>query len=152
MAVRRVVTGEVDGRSRIISDGPVAGAMFWEDIWWADPSEPLGREPDAGNEDLEGKKGMAKWRLISVPPDAELRRVIAESQGEEAAAAFDGFHKTGTLDFIYVLEGEIGLQLDDGEIVELHPGDCVVQRATNHAWRNSGNTAVRFLGVMTTLP
>jgi uncharacterized cupin superfamily protein len=36
-----------------------------------------------------------------------------------------------------VLEGEIDLLLDDGE-VRLAAGDVVVQRGTNHAWLNRG--------------
>jgi uncharacterized cupin superfamily protein len=61
------------------------------------------------------------------------------------------FHMTNTLDLIYVLDGDITLQMEDGEVL-LHPGDCVVQRGTNHAWRNRSATPVRLLGVMTALP
>ena len=38
-----------------------------------------------------------------------------------------------------------------GEVV-LHPGDCVVQRATNHAWHNYNDTPVRLLAVLLGLP
>jgi hypothetical protein len=31
------------------------------------------------------------------------------------------------------------LELDDGATVDLHPGDCVVQNGTRHAWRNRSN-------------
>ena len=43
--------------------------------------------------------------------------------------------KTKTLDFCFILEGEIVLVLDT-ESVALKAGDVVVQRGTNHAWSN----------------
>lgn len=46
-----------------------------------------------------------------------------------------GMHVTDTIDYVYVVSGQLVLELDDGE-VPLRPGDCVVQRGTTHAWRN----------------
>ena len=43
-------------------------------------------------------------------------------------------HKTRTLDFCCILEGEIRLVLDTQE-VRLKAGEIVVQRGTNRAWR-----------------
>ena len=45
-------------------------------------------------------------------------------------------HRTPSLDFGVVLEGEIELVLDSGETRRLKRGDVAVQRGTNHAWRN----------------
>ena len=45
-------------------------------------------------------------------------------------------HTTDTIDFEYVLSGEIALELDDGAEVVLHPGDTVVQNGTRHRWHN----------------
>lgn len=45
-------------------------------------------------------------------------------------------HRTMSLDFGVVVEGEMELVLDGGEVQHLYPGDTVVQRGTNHAWRN----------------
>jgi quercetin dioxygenase-like cupin family protein len=44
-------------------------------------------------------------------------------------------HRTETLDYVVMISGEIDLVVDD-TMVHLHPGDVVVQRGTNHAWRN----------------
>ena len=52
-------------------------------------------------------------------------------------------HRTRTLDYVIVLEGEIDLLLDDAE-VRLAAGDVVVQRGTNHAWINRGSRACRL--------
>ncbi|KAK1059817.1 hypothetical protein LTR12_006865 [Friedmanniomyces endolithicus] len=45
-------------------------------------------------------------------------------------------HRTVSLDFGVVLEGEVELVLDSGETQHLYRGDVVVQRGTNHAWRS----------------
>ncbi|KAL4735875.1 hypothetical protein BDV11DRAFT_173415 [Aspergillus similis] len=45
-------------------------------------------------------------------------------------------HRTVSLDYGAVLEGEVELILDSGETRVLKRGDIAVQRATNHAWRN----------------
>ncbi|TKA40888.1 hypothetical protein B0A54_07800 [Friedmanniomyces endolithicus] len=45
-------------------------------------------------------------------------------------------HRTISLDFGVVLEGEVELVLDSGERQHLYRGDVVVQRGTNHAWRS----------------
>jgi len=45
-------------------------------------------------------------------------------------------HRTVSLDFGVVLEGEVELVLDSGETRPMKRGDICVQRGTNHAWRN----------------
>lgn len=45
-------------------------------------------------------------------------------------------HRTVSLDYGVVLEGEVEAIMDSGETQLLQRGDIVVQRATNHAWRN----------------
>ena len=49
-----------------------------------------------------------------------------------------GFHRTDTIDMLYVASGQIVLSLDDGAEVTLSAGDTVVQNGTRHAWRNPG--------------
>ncbi|KAF4980025.1 hypothetical protein FZEAL_3887 [Fusarium zealandicum] len=48
-------------------------------------------------------------------------------------------HRTVSLDFGVVLEGEVELILDSGETRILNRGDVCVQRATMHAWRNTSD-------------
>jgi quercetin dioxygenase-like cupin family protein len=50
-----------------------------------------------------------------------------------------GMHTTNTIDFEYVISGEVSLELDDVKEVHLKPGDTVVQNGTRHAWRNRGS-------------
>ncbi|KAH7014598.1 uncharacterized protein B0I36DRAFT_338949 [Microdochium trichocladiopsis] len=49
-------------------------------------------------------------------------------------------HKTLSLDYGVVLEGNIELVLDSGETRPMKRGDICVQRATMHAWRNMSDT------------
>jgi hypothetical protein len=53
-----------------------------------------------------------------------------------------GFHRTDTVDIVFMISGEVVLLADDGEKV-LHAGDTVVQLGARHAWHNrSGEPAV----------
>lgn len=47
-------------------------------------------------------------------------------------------HRTQSLDYGIVLQGEIEMILDSGEKRTLKAGDIAVQRGTKHAWRNPG--------------
>ncbi len=51
-------------------------------------------------------------------------------------------HRTQTLDYAMVLSGEVELLLDSGEKRVCKAGDCVIQRATMHAWKNLSKTEV----------
>ncbi|KAI1170317.1 cupin domain protein [Nemania sp. FL0916] len=58
-------------------------------------------------------------------------------------------HRTISLDFVTVLEGEVELNLDSGEKRTLKAGDTCIQRSTAHQWKNhSKDKWVRFLGVI----
>jgi mannose-6-phosphate isomerase-like protein (cupin superfamily) len=47
-------------------------------------------------------------------------------------------HRTDSIDYAVVIEGEIDMELDDGVIVHLKGGDVLVQRGTIHNWINRG--------------
>lgn len=49
-------------------------------------------------------------------------------------------HRTQSLDYGIVVEGEIESILDSGETQTMGRGDVMVQRATMHAWRNPSKT------------
>jgi mannose-6-phosphate isomerase-like protein (cupin superfamily) len=148
--VRRVVTEEVNGRSGILIDGPGPTTPFWDELWVTDPTDPLGREPGDAEMTLEPPTNGTGWRIYAVPPDTKMRQILDEAPADNGISDSDGYHKTKTVDYVYVLDGDITLELEDGS-VDLHPGDCVVQRATNHAWRNASETPVRLLTVMLAL-
>ncbi|KAF5002426.1 hypothetical protein FGRMN_438 [Fusarium graminum] len=62
----------------------------------------------------------------------------------------DGFwHRTQTVDYIVMLEGELELSLDGGEKRMMKVGDVIIQRAAMHKWRNTSKTAsAKFVAVL----
>jgi hypothetical protein len=48
-----------------------------------------------------------------------------------------GFHASDTVDVAVIISGEMGLELEDGVVTALRPGDIVIQNGTNHAWHPS---------------
>jgi len=142
-AIRRVVTGhDSRGKSVVVSDGPppqhhtmrgpAVGAEFHE-LWAeADPVPELtsvaAREPNERDFTIMPAAGHL-LRILDVYPlrDGGTRTVM---------------HRTRTLDYVVVIEGELVLILDDSEVV-LTPGDVVVQRGTDHAWENRSGAIAR---------
>jgi len=56
-------------------------------------------------------------------------------------------HRTESIDYGIILEGEITLILDNEETV-VRAGDVVVQRGTNHAWANRGKGVCRIAFIL----
>jgi uncharacterized cupin superfamily protein len=56
-------------------------------------------------------------------------------------------HRTESIDYGIVLEGEMTLVLDDSDVL-LNQGDVVVQRGTNHAWANRSGRMSRMLFIL----
>ena len=71
-------------------------------------------------------------RIIgTAPPDNRTRfAVIDFPPGNEPR-----MHRTETIDFAIVLEGEIEMDMD-GSTMMMKAGDIMVQRGTIHAWAN----------------
>jgi len=139
---RRIVTGhDADGKSVILSNGPppqhhgrdFTGADFIE-IWnVADPVPPLTpAEPREPNE----------RPFTMMPASGHLLRIIdmyPASQGGGRTV----MHRTRTLDYVVVIEGEVTLILDESEVT-LRQGEVVVQRGTDHAWENRSDAVARM--------
>jgi mannose-6-phosphate isomerase-like protein (cupin superfamily) len=77
------------------------------------------------------------------PEDNEFHEFVRAALGPWADPDERGMHRTATMDYDIVLEGIIGLELDNGAEVALKPGDVVVQNGTPHRWHNRGTTACR---------
>jgi hypothetical protein len=172
--VRRVVTGhDPQGRAIIQEDGPVPrvqriggehGPLFFE-IWntRATPA-PIDRdsgEPPEQGIQLAPPKGGTRIRVLDIPPDdasfesltpeqikAHFAEVAAGDAPVQPGAARHAFmHRTETIDYGIVLEGEITLIMDVGETV-VRAGDIVVQRGTNHGWANRSGKHCRIAFVL----
>ncbi|MGW0582942.1 cupin domain-containing protein [Streptomyces sp. NPDC002143] len=142
------MTTEVDGRSRVLTDSP-APQTWCEEIWATSVKEPLGSDPGAEPQPLDPPAGSTYFRLVELPPEAVIREAMAAA-GADLDVDGEGFHKTNSIDYVVVLDGPVELVLDE-ETVVVQPGEVVVQRATNHAWRNQGSQSIRLLVVMTSI-
>ena len=56
-------------------------------------------------------------------------------------------HRTKTIDYAIVLDGEIDMLLDDSE-VHVKAGDVLVQQGTNHAWVNNSGKPCRIAFIL----
>jgi uncharacterized cupin superfamily protein len=56
-------------------------------------------------------------------------------------------HRTETLDYVIVLEGEIEMDMDDSTVT-LKAGDVLIQRGTNHTWMNRSQQRARIAVVL----
>ena len=56
-------------------------------------------------------------------------------------------HRTRSIDYAVVIEGEIDMLLPDGE-VHLRAGDVLVQQATDHAWENRSQANCRIAFIL----
>ncbi len=138
---RRVVTGhDDDGKSVFLSDGAPAvartapdGAGFYE--MWSTAAAPVpltATEPDPAAGDV----------LVPPPPNGTKIRI-----NEFPPGVISPVHRTQSVDYGIVVEGEMVLVLDDSETV-LRRGDVVVQRGTSHRWENRGDLAARMVFVL----
>jgi quercetin dioxygenase-like cupin family protein len=146
--VRRIVTGvNQAGRSDLVSDGP-APTSWCTELWATSGEKPQGFDPSEVKSTLMPPPKGTRWRVVDLPPESAMRQTLATSAVEGVDK--EGWHTTNTVDYVFILDGDITLELDDAK-VELHPCDCVVQRATNHRWRNHGTRPARMLAVMINL-
>lgn len=163
-AVRRVVIGhDVNGASTVIDDRPSPNVVVREatggivsTLLWVTDQSPA---DVSGTHDAADRKigvpppthGSA-FRVIAFPPfdpalKADTKTALRDWGMENSALPgipprHPFIHRTKTIDYIVVLEGEIDLLIDNGE-VHLKAGDTVIQRGTNHAWVNRGTDYCR---------
>jgi len=165
-ARRIVVADREQGRSSIIADGPSPDVRF-------DPARPgfasarlwvIDHNPAKMMLEtlhlphtIEPPKNGSVCRVVTHPPEANWEGKVGpkdvaayfESMGSPGASTYSPtaphpyMQKTETLDFCFVLEGEIDLILDTGT-VSLKAMDVVVQRGTSHAWRNRSASPCRM--------
>jgi mannose-6-phosphate isomerase-like protein (cupin superfamily) len=152
VGVRRIVTGtDESGRSYVLSDSAPGSVAGFDELWQSAGGDPLASAASASGPptSLEPAPGGSSWRVFDLPPDEVVAAYLASQNVPEIEAS--GFHRTDTLDYVMILDGEVTLELDRGAVT-LGPGDCVVQRATRHAWRNKTGRPVKMAVVMIRLP
>jgi mannose-6-phosphate isomerase-like protein (cupin superfamily) len=163
--VRRVVTTKsATGRSRVLFDGHAPKNLTVLTELWRSGVAGLAIDEDAslGSDRLDPPKGGSVFRFFEIAP-ASLNAHLSYDEKEAAAASWfedmnaahnrvdtrrdPSMHVSATTDYVILLRGEITLVLDDEE-VRLKPFDVVVQRQTNHAWRNDGAETALLVAVL----
>jgi hypothetical protein len=166
--VRRVVTThDRKGQAIVMSDSmskmgegqPELGVESY--LMWVTDETPA---------EMTGKKDHGKRKIgIPPPPNGSICRIVDFHPQSKAQKNVDpefmakliggghgkggkpsrhpGMHRTRSIDYIIVLDGEIDMLLDKGE-VHLKAGDVVVQRGTNHAWVNRGKKTCRIAAIL----
>ena len=163
--IRRVVTGhDKNGKAVVLSDelapsvktNPLRPGHRSTDIWKTSAADPT-----LGPRQIHPAPRGTIIRVAEILPESdELRnlspegaRAVFAAMGNEAASTFGRggrhpmMHRTQTVDYAVVLEGELTMLLDDEDVV-LKAGDVVIQRGTNHAWSNRSGKPVRILYVL----
>ena len=170
--VRRIITGhDVDGNAIFTEDGnapsihgnPKRVGFHLTNLWITDETPAkINNGPDPTNRPLEltPPKNGTVVRIIEFGPEGEwtqnLRAADAQiafgALGTEKASTFkEGghplMHRTETVDYALVLEGEIYIVLDKEEKL-MKQGDFLVQRGTDHAWSNRSGKPCKMLFVL----
>ena len=161
MKIRRVTTGQREDRKSVIADDSmvegiktalIPGLEFHR-LWEQDKVPLL---PTKGTIPTLGmyfpSQGGFRFGLFTVPPETEMLLDDEDQQkafselGAQLPGLFDhmetenpGMHTSDTVDFEYIISGDVWIELDDGQEVHLKAGDTVVQNGTRHAWRNRSN-------------
>lgn len=169
---RRVITGTRDGRSVVVSDGPVVNAHHYASLpgmmtsviytTAASPTLPItDGETAPMHVHVPPAHGDTCLMIVTFPPDSIFeaptfdpaaadaeQRVFIPGLAERFEVDAPGMHQTDSIDYDLVLAGEIWLELDGGETVHLRPGDVVVQGGARHAWRNRGDLVATMAFVL----
>ncbi len=164
-----MITGhDNDGNAVVIMDGVAPNTKvreasgFVHTLLWATDETPA---DISGHEDRANRViGVAPppsgsiLRIVDFPPitaaveridHAALVKAMGADRGarDSQPARHPFMHRTRSLDYAIVLEGEIELLLDETE-VQLTAGDVVIQQGTNHAWVNRGHHTCRMAFVL----
>ncbi|BFM49085.1 cupin domain-containing protein [Marinomonas sp. THO17] len=172
--IHRVVTGHDDnGKAIIIENGPlntvqdieaVPGTRFHE-VWSTEQTPALilstEQDPTLGPIVLPPVKEGTRIRFVDIPPDTEeflshgkdkMKDAFSDIGDEGASTVKEDsphplMHRTESVDYGIVIEGEMTLIVDDGEAL-LKQGSVVIQRGTNHAWANRSGKMCRMLFIL----
>lgn len=166
--VRRVVTTiDENGKAAVLFDGAnphkivrpnrgITSRLLWvTDETPADMSGAADRA--AMTIGIAPPAGGSIFRIIDIPPTAPdidklgmdyLHKQIGDHAPKRGLPPRHPLmHRTRTIDYAIIMDGEIDMLLDDSEI-HLKAGDVLIQQGTNHAWVNRGTRPCRVAFVL----
>lgn len=139
-APRRIVAGlDANGKSCVVSDGAVdvSGSppgLGVANVWTGKLVEADNAAPLA--------EGLAPFRIeqLAEPVYAMMVAEYAPGLGRDDPH----MHFTNTADHFYVIEGEVVLVLESGDVT-LRAGDIGICRGVMHGWRNDSDSIARLV-------
>lgn len=167
--IRRIVTGhDASGKAIVEMDGIAPnmkvrpGAGFVSSLLWVTDETPARMDLHQDRADrtigVPPPPNGSILRVVDFPPvtkeaeamdqEALLKAMGAGHHAHDGAQARHAFmHRTKSVDYAIVLEGEIDMLLDDSE-VHMKAGDFLIQQGTNHAWVNRSDKMCRIAFVL----
>lgn len=164
---RRVITGhDANGKAVVVEDGSAPNVKvrkvgnLTSTLLWVTDETPArldsAADPSLREIGVAPPPGGTILRIVDFPPEREAGAVDNAAMLGEMGLSPDAhgagprhasMHRTRSVDYAIVLEGQIDMLLDDSE-VRLKAGDVLIQNATNHAWVNRSDTNCRIAFVL----
>ena len=139
---KRIVTGHNgDGKAivQLVDEGhweSIAGGTSKYNVFWATNAVPV---DIAHDETLESEIITGSLTL----PNGTVFRIV-----DRAPKSKGPMHRTQSLDYGIVIDGETELLTDSGDLVTMRAGDVCIQRATMHQWINNTDKWNRMMFVL----
>ena len=164
--IRRIVTGhDAQGKAVALFDGPStpkqrsaggnAVTLLW--VTGESPVDMSGSQDRAGTPvGVPPPASGSIFRIVDFPPYSPTARrstttrccmAMGIDPDTQGYARHANTHRTRSIDYAIVLEGEIDMLMDDTE-VHVKAGDVLVQQGTNHAWVNNGDKPCRIAFIL----
>lgn len=142
--IQRVVTGhDINGRAVFKSNEefatqriPTGDADFA--LIWTTATVPADNNDEADGRDREAGltlEGGSAFRIVDMLPGGQ-----------------SPMHRTNSIDYGIVMKGEIELELEDGRKETIREGGIIIQRGTNHLWRNTSDQVTRIAFILIEAP
>ena len=165
---RRIITGhDASGKAIVVTDGNAPnvkvrqGTGITSTLLWVTEATPadISSAAETTNREIgvSPPAGGSILRIVDFPPaakgadkidNAAMKKEMGLDHGHGGKPARHPFmHRTRSIDYALVLEGEIDMLLDDSE-VHLKEGDVLIQVGTNHAWVNNSDKPCRIAFVL----
>ena len=167
-SVRRVVIGhDAQGKAVALFDGPAVpkqrspGGNAVTTLWVTSefPADLSGATDKAATQvGVPPPANGTIFRIVDFPPASttaapshvdhnKVLLAMGIDPATQGYARHPNTHRTKSIDYAIVLDGEIDMLMDDSEI-QVKAGDVVIQQGTNHAWVNNSGKNCRIAFVL----
>ncbi|EUC34362.1 hypothetical protein COCCADRAFT_93528 [Bipolaris zeicola 26-R-13] len=148
-ATRHIITHDAQGKS-VIHSAPALQYYGYPGLGGASRSYATSSTPAS----IEGEVDVKAYLAPTGPQSYTTRDIVSPGSGSHLIVCELGpgqasqMHQTVSVDYVVCTHGRLNMQTGGGEVIELGPGDHVVQRGTMHKWINGSDTEpTRFIAV-----